>query len=116
MGLSSSGESGKDGPAALKDLETGMISSKFAEVCDLDEDGFWHLHLTNGQSLALAPSDDVEPGKAARIENGRIIVSPLRGAFRRSGAMMFWISTPDFERLMRGFDTGAIRPIRVRPD
>jgi len=91
-----------------------MISGKFAEVADRDEDGFWHLHITTGATVAIAPSDDVPAGAIGLIDQGRISIAPLRGAFARNGHSAFWMNTEDFQRLMAGFDQGSIKPIRLR--
>ena len=78
-----------------------------------DERGFFHMEMMSGNSVAFAPSYDVERGEAliADIEKSELQrMMDLKEAFSRPGHTVFLMNAEDFERLIKAIKNGRIKP------
>ena len=78
-----------------------------------DDRGFFHMEMISGNSVAFAPSYDVERGEALiadinRSELQRML--DLKEAFSRPGHTVFLMNFADFEMLIEAITSGKVRP------
>ena len=78
-----------------------------------DERGFFHMEMISGNSVAFAPSYDVERGEAliADVDKSELQrMLDLKEAFSRPGHTVFLMNFDDFEMLVEAIKSGRIKP------
>ncbi|MEY9785440.1 hypothetical protein [Sinorhizobium fredii] len=78
-----------------------------------DEHGFFHMAMVSGNSVAFAPSHDVERGEAliADVDKSELQrLMDLKEAFSRPGHTVFLMNVDDFEELIGAIKKGVVRP------
>ncbi|GGB09287.1 hypothetical protein GCM10011491_41580 [Brucella endophytica] len=78
----------------------------------MDENGFFYMVMVSGNSVAFAPSYDVDHGEAliadAAEARARGMVD-LKEAFSRPGHTRFLMNAADFDTFMVAIKEGKIR-------
>lgn len=92
------------------------MNDSLEELLPRDEDGFFHMALTNGSTVAFAPSLDVEPGEILLVdyEAKTVRAASLETAFQHPGHSVFLMNMSDFESLVEKILSGRIRPKTVQ--
>jgi hypothetical protein len=78
-----------------------------------DERGFFHMEMISGNSVAFAPSYDVERGEALIADVDKSALQrmlDLKEAFSRPGHTVFLMNFDDFEMLVEAIKSGRIKP------